>query len=327
MPLLARLRALSLLSTLVVVGCKREPSTGRRFLATQWDTAWRTPGALMDTLLPNLSALGIAGDLVVATDATRPAIVALDLHTGRLRWQLSQRGAGPHDVADPIQVITLSSGVAVLDLGNRRLTHVDAQGVPHTFTSLASAGAQPNDACAYGSDFLSADPYRATLFRLNADGAAIDTLTLPWPDLATAGMWSRQVMLRSDASGERCVLALMSGRGFAIGGPGMAWRLVPYVERFEVTGVGDRADEPPGNAPFFATLDVAFSGDTVLVLFAGRTPDEYRVVDLYAGATGQYLHSLRLPIETSAIAVAGEYLLARLRSDTTATTIVALRRR
>lgn len=298
--------------------------TGRAFREVQWDTAWITPRSVMDSLLPAATALAWTGGYLAVADASRPGVAALNPTDGSIRWARGRRGTGPGDFAEPIELLSLGGRVGVLDYLNRRIQRFDSSGELLGGTTLAAAGSQPNQACGLGAHVLVADVKRSRMLVLDSAGVAVDSVALPWVDLRARSEWSRQVMLRSDRMGLRCVIGLMSGRGFATVAFGRAPRAVSYVEAFEVTGVGDRTDERPGEAPYGAMLDADFSGDTVFVLFAGRTPDEYRVIDLYDVKASRYLESWRLPLETSEIAVGDKHLFARVRSDSIGPVIVAL---
>ena len=122
--------------------------------------------------------------------------------------------------------------------------------------------------------------------------------------------------------GKRCLVALSSGRGFAFLAPERDPVMGPYVEQFDVYGVGLRKDE--GKMRFWATYEAGILGDTVLILFSGTTSDRGRLVDRYNARSGEYLSSDLLPFTTNRLTAGGGLLFA---VDTSETKLVALRAR
>jgi hypothetical protein len=263
------------------------------------------------------------GQLYVLDNAIE-RIVALDAETSALRWKVGRRGAGPEEFAGIASLFPdRDGGVAVVDIQNRRITRVSALGKVLGAVSTGTMGQQPNQVCPFGDNrFLVADVFQPLLLEFDSTGALIERLSPIWPDLANARLESYQVTLHSDATSTRCLVALGTGRGFALLFPGQKPVVGRYVEEFDVYGVGARKDE--GKIAFWATYDAAFVADTVLMLFAGKTPDKYRLVDRYSATSGEYLDTYRLPSETGRFAAGGGMLFVL---DTSRTMILALRPR
>ena len=182
-------------------------------------------------------------------------------------------------------------------------------------------GQQPNQVCHLeGGRYLVADVFQSGLLEFDSAGTPIRKLAPIWSDLQSAGWEANQVTLHNDPSGSTCLVALSTGRGFALLGLREDPVRVPYVEAFDAYGVGERKDE--GEMAFWATYDAEFAGDTVVILFSGRTADRYRLLDRYNGRTGAYLNTWRLPFKTGEFAAGGGMLFV---IDTSGTRIIALR--
>lgn len=212
--------------------------------------------------------------------------------------------------------------MGIVDLANRRLTLVPPDGAVRASISLAAMGSQPHQVCASADRFIVADVFQPFLQVMDSTGASTERLLPIWRDLVGAGWESHGVMLRNDETASRCLVALFSGRGFAIVSPDGRRVTVPYVEAFDVFGTGTRRDE--GTMAFWATVDASFDGDTVLIHFAGKTADKYRLIDRYDANSGAYLGSARLPFRSPEIA-SGRGLVFAV--DSSGLAILALRPR
>jgi len=313
-------------SALIVTACQPEPVSpaGRQIVTVTWDTLWQTQPGFMETNLTEPSLMTFNQGKLLIVDGATPAVVALDPSSGRLLWKVGRAGAGPAEFAGVSSVVpNREGGIDVVDIVNRRFSHIDAAGTVTGTTSIARAGAQPDQLCSLEDGRrIVADPFRPEMAVLNSAGNVMARLPLPWPDLASARAESRQVILQSDASGGRCVVALTTGRGFAIllgqGDP----VLRTYIEPLDVFGVGARKDEPEVTTT--ATFEVDFVGDTLLVLFGGATTDQNRLVDRYSASTGRYIDSYRLPFKAYRLAAHGGTLFVR---GTSGLSIVAIRPR
>lgn len=315
-------------STVLVVvlqfACADGPQVERRFSQTAWDTVWQATGSFMDSLVPSPALLAFNRGTLFVVDRATPRVVALDAETGAYQWKVGRRGAGPEEFAGVSAMFAeRTGGVGVVDIRNRRVSVLSGSGEFVFRTPTVALGQQPNQVCPFGaSGFVVADVFGPGLLDVDTTGAIVNRRDPLWPDLAAADLQSRHVLLRSDGTGKRCLVALATGRGFALLSPGDSAVLGQYVETFDVYGVGVRADE--GEMKFWATSDAAFSGDTVLVLFSGRTPERARLIDRYSAVSGRYLDSDLLPITTNRIA-AGDGMLFVV--DTSNSSILALRPR
>lgn len=298
----------------------------RKLSESAWDTVWQTTAALLDSLLPTPWSVVVSGGVVFAFDDAKGTIAGFDASTGHLRFVVGRKGSGPAELALPVAgERSASGGYQVIDLGRRRLVHVDALGRANDRALLAQAGPSPGQLCDLRSRFLVYDPLAPWLRTLDTLGVVRDSIAPPWEDFDTLPLGGRIAWLRAGAGGDRCALLLTTGRGFALLDGDGRWTRHDYVERFEVSGAGDRAAEE--QVELTAAADAEFSGDTLIVLFNGRTKYASRLLDRYDGRTGAYLASDVLPFQTSDFAVAGPFVIARVFNDSTPPTLIAVRRR
>lgn len=305
-------------------GCTEDPGLGRRVTRTAWDTVWQASGPFMDSLMPSPALLAFNRGTLFVIDGATPRVVALDAGTGAYRWKAGRRGAGPEEFAGISAIFPdRAGGIGVVDIRNRRVSALTHSGTFAHRISTAGLGQQPNQVCPFGEGgFLVADVFGVGLVEVDSSGNLVTDREPLWPDLAAADWQSRQVTLRSNGTGSRCLVALSTGRGFALLAPGENPVIGRYVEDFDVYGIGARVDE--GEMKFWATYDAAFVGDTVLIHFSGRTPERARLIDRYSATSGYYLGSDLLPLATNEIS-AGDGLLFVV--DTSETSILALRPR
>jgi hypothetical protein len=301
--------------------CSTEPHPGRRIAAVAWDTAWQTSAAFMDSVIASPSILTFNQGTLFVLDASAPRIVALDAKTGMYLWRLGRAGAGPTEFAGVSALFPdRNGGVGVVDIRNRRATRLDLRGKVSGTISTASMGQQPNQLCWFGDNrFLVADVFDPMLGAFDTLGERVASLDPLWLDLTNADWESVQVTLRNNGSGTTCLVALSTGRGFALLAPGREPVVTRYIEEFEVYRVGARKDEK--KMTDWATYDAEFVGDTAVIHFAGRTDDKYRLLDRYSAVTGSYIDTYRLPFKTGEFA-AGAGLIFVV--DTSGTSILAL---
>jgi hypothetical protein len=259
-------------------------------------------------------------------DPSMARLAALDAKTGALLWRVGRRGQGPEEFAGASALfLDRDGGVGVVDFRNGRIARINALGKFTGLVSTGTVGPQTNQVCAFGENhFLGIDPLnRPAPFVMDSAGVLIRTLSPIWKDLVDApSIDSRTVLLWNDETGKRCLVALLSGRGFAILSPDQAPILTSYVEEFEVYGVGARKREQ--EVEFTALFDAEFVADTIAVLFTGRTPDRARLVDRYSSKSGEYLGSYLLPFKTTEFAAGGGMVF---ELDSTGTMIFAVRPR
>lgn len=308
----------------VAWGCTG-PSPGDRSITGRgWDTVWATSRRLTDTLIPSPNLMTYSSGRLFVYDNSLSRVVALDAATGRPLWAVGRMGNGPNELAGIAAILPdREGGVALVDIRNRRITRIDPLGQFSAPVPVTTIGQQPNQVCYMkNGTFVVADVFQPNLLAMTSTGELIERLGPIWLDVVSLAMESRHVLLRNDPLGERCLVALLTGRGFAIVTPDLSTRTARYVEPFDVHGLGERRSE--GDVKFSAIVDAEFSGDTLLVLFSGRTKEKYRLIDRFVGVEGRYLDTFLLPFGTDEMA-AGDGQVFVL--DPEQTGVVALRPR
>lgn len=309
------------------LACRSNPEAGpeRRMVTVQWDTVWQTSSAFMDSVLPAPALMTFNRGRLFVFDRALAQLVALDPNTGALLWKVGRLGQGPEEFAGVSALfLDRAGGVGVVDSRNGRIARVDPLGQFISLVPTGTVGHQVGQVCAFGeSQFVAADVFSPSLIMMDSTGALIRTLSPIWPDLVDLpSIDSRLVLLWNDEAGKRCLVALLTGRGFALLSAAQEPTLVSYVERFDVYGVGERQGE--GEVAFTAVFDAEFVADTVTILFTGRTEDRARLLDRYSGVSGEYLGTYLLPFKTVEFAAGGRLVFAL---DPSETGIVAVRPR
>ena len=307
---------------LLACGCDTEAPSERKITVTEWDTVWVTTRAMMDSLIPAPGLLTYNDGALFVVERSTPRVVALDAESGTFLWKAGRMGAGPEEFAGIAAAYPdRDGGLAVVDIRNRRISRLSPRGEFVSRIGTGNLGQQPTQVCRLGENrLIVADVFRSRLIESDSSGAPIGSHQLLWADLESTDWQSRQVTIRGNGEATRCLVALSTGRGFALLSPDSGPIVVPYIESFEPYQIGSRADE--GEMTHWATYQAAILNDTVSILFSGQTPEKDRLIDRYDAPSGRYLETLLLPHETSRF-TAGDRMLYVL--DTSKTQIVALR--
>lgn len=300
----------SLVAMIAIPACGAEPKespelgTGdraRRIQPIQWERRWTAGGSESDTTLLQPWRLAVGDSLVFVADKAGNRVAAFRSADGALAWIRGGRGAGPGEFQLPTSLaVTRSGDLWVADARNARITVYAPDGkllkmiplpdVPYTEAMCPLAD---------GGVLLAAATQTQPLIRLSADGDVVSRADLPWADLRGAPSLSTQKVLASTGSG--CVLALALGRGFALlRGDGV--QIHPYVESFALPAV-TKHTEDGGNSVVARVQDmrvaansVAYGEGEIAVAVGGPGRLANRLIDLYSGASGEYLLSLETPI-------------------------------
>lgn len=240
------------------------------------------------------------------------AVKAVSLETGDVVWQKGQRGQGPGEFANPMDVVVgKADSVWVLDPANRRIS---------VFGPDGSQGRTIRaDQESYHRFALSRDGFYAArsdvqlglVAKLAPDLALVGDMGVPtWvPELT---YFSSELRMGADADGSLVVVAFRyTGRIL------LNDRDKKNLREVVAVATADEPEEivltPPGGgvarrlAPNTRSLvrEVAVDGNDVYVLsFSESDEDDWisNAVDVYAADTG-YRHSLRLNRPASGIAV------------------------
>lgn len=316
----------AILALLLVLlgGCAEPPVGTRRIVTTAWDTLWQTTAAFGDSVIPSPDLLAYNAGQLYVYDVTAHRVTALEAGTGAVVWQVGRRGQGPGEYEAVASILPgPGGGLGIVGSLGGWLSWLSTDGTAAGRLPTTRAGAQANQACRIEDErLLFADAFSPWLRITGADGTRQDSVPPLWPDLAALGLEAHNVMLRSDSAGARCMIGLFSGRGFGLRTPAHGLNVAAYIEPLEAFRTGTRRDEP--ELEYWGPVDADFSGDTLWILFAGRTGDRYRLLDRYAAPDGRYLDSYLLPFPSIEFAVGAGLVFA---VDSSMTSILALRPR
>lgn len=321
--------------SVTALGRGTRTAEGRVLLSASFDTLWRRGGAQDDTLL--LAPITMAADSsqVYVFDAAAHRVVAFRAQDGQFAWTFGREGRGPGELSAVAMVAVSPLGeIVVLDRLNRRITVLTQQGQVRSEVPWHGRES-PANVCPLGdSTFLvgmMADGDVA-MARVDRDGRALERRPFPWPGLDSLHPLATQFRMWPLPPYGDCLLAMVLGHGFArLGRAGTAYAL-PYVERYPLPSM---SASPPGAArrsfqvapgARATASGVAVDGDTLTLIFGGKTRLASRLLDRYDFSSGRYLHSEILPGRTQLLAgAAGRYFV--VSTETEYPILSAIRRR
>lgn len=313
---------LLLLATAVAAGCKQRGAAGRHYIASTFDTLWvaseHSGAGLLDP-----GALTFAHGRILVVDQAERQVVALDPASGSVLWRFGGQGAGPREFRLPSSPRALPTGqVAVLDYPNQRVTVLGADGTLVRTISLVSTAGPPESFCALGEGHLLLEArFVDSLLVFDTNTGGLNGVRKPWPEPHDPDGALRQGLIVSDEHGRDCAVVMYRGLHFAMLPDGRFGEVRPYIESWELfagPGVPDPAED------HIAAWDAAIVGDTLWVLFGGRTEVERRVLDAYSTQSGAYLGSLLLPQRAGWFTAHGGHFFVGLRQEDDTYAIVAL---
>jgi hypothetical protein len=148
---------------------------------------------------------------------------------------------------------------------------------------------------------------------LNRAGGELAAYSVVMPDGTEPTRMQAQTTLASTAGGRGCVAAFRVGPGFLVFDGARLGPLRPYVEAIGFPEVERKKGDGAGGERLLygkgAASAIATRGDTLLVLFGGKSSRASRVLDFYDLEDGAYLHSLELPLVARAFANTGDTYL------------------
>lgn len=302
----------------------------RRIAHARWDTLWSVGGGVQDSILLQPWRIAASGDRVYVFDGAAARVLAFSARDGSVAWMSGQKGSGPGEFK---MVRDLEIGPEgrpmLLDVGNGRITTLDATGAVHRQTRLGSVG--------YVDQFAPLADGRAVLLTQHPDsaiaiadtsGGIVQRLGLPWKEFADLHPLVRQGNLASGGD-SRWAFGFGLGDGwFGFTGTRPDGGKRPYIERAEFPQVVEKREggtvttQLASYTPCSA-CSMTIDGTDFYVLFGGRTDNRRAVLDRYDLRTGRYRESLVLPAKTTEAAVAdGTFFLL---VEEPAPTLLALR--
>ena len=271
----------------------------RQLAGYQWDTLW-TFGGPGDTLLASAHSLvpDGRGGLFFA-DAQSFKVHHLD-SDGRLLWSWGREGGGPGEVRVAMAMtLDRDGGVALVDPGNLRIVRIDRDGrlvgeVPLRIDAGWVFDVVVLSSGTYVMQTSGSDPW----VLVDSTGMQIGVADAP------QGLADFTVPQRAGSivkwKDEQWAFGFETANGWFTFDREVSALGSPYVEHTDVLPA-NATRFPPGTVPSGYSLSVR--GDTLAVLFMGRTRARSRVIDRYDMHTGSYLDSLILPMAAKAASV------------------------
>lgn len=295
-----------------------------------WARRWSTPlvlertipGPAHDELLMPSSLVATAEGRVVLFDFGSMELRAFSREGAQL-WRAGRKGAGPGEFRNAMDVKMRSDGgIAVLDMGNRRITTVSASGrVLRTAPVRMSAHriVPLPDTTLFA---LAGDDSSTLWIGVNVRGDSMRRTAAPAALVANQGI-EREIFSAPLIDGA-VVAFRWSSKIALLGADGSVRQIIDGIEPVAFPGVksyplksgkfsGEVHRVNPAATP--AALSITATHDELLVLFAGATPNRGRIVDVYDRSSGLYLRSHLLPFPVLELVVLPDNALATLRSD------------
>lgn len=242
---------------------------------------------------------------------------------GSQRWRVGRKGSGPGEFRNAMDVEWRADGkLAVLDMGNRRITTVSAAGrVVRTIPlRLSSPRIVPlPDTTIFA---LAAQDTSSLWFAVSANGDSIGRVVAPFALHASHAM-ERESFTAALEHGA-VVTYRWSDKIALLDSAGTVRRLVAGVEHVDFPGTrsyplnfGKFSGLSYRVSPDAVTgaLSVSAHGDEVWVLFGGATELSGRIIDIYDSNTGDYRGSRLLPAVAIELAVLSDGRVAALRNE------------
>ena len=262
----------------------------RADMEAKWDTLW-TFGGVGDTLLSAVGNL-VADDRggVFLMDHLLSRIHHLDAE-GVLRWSWGTEGRGPGEWHEGrAMALDVNGGLVLVDYGNRKIMNLNYDG-----DLTNEVGYDLQSGLVFGVAVLQSGLYvinteaRVPWVLVDREGRTVESVELP------RGFDRLSMRQRAGAITEwkedRWVFGFQVGNGWFTFRREATELESPYVEH---------TDFPARNAPMVgdrpvSAISLSVSGDTLAVLFSGKTRLRLYWLDLYDLNSGAYLKSLFLP--------------------------------
>ncbi|MGV3707880.1 MAG: thioredoxin domain-containing protein [Gemmatimonas sp.] len=294
---------------------KREWSDAPRLLRS----ITGTPGD--ELLIPGSLATSATGDIVVF-DFGSMELRAFNT-AGQPRWRIGRKGGGPGEFRNAMDVkATNDSNLAVIDMGNRRITVVNAAGKLRRMIPVPLSGSRLIPLAKAATYALTNTDSGGLWVSIDARGTRIARNHAP-ADLATRDGLEREAYSTPTRTGSALSfrwsdqLAILDHEGRItrrVNGiepvpfPGI--RSYPMkMGRFSghVSRINPRAPE--------ATRAITSDGERLYVLFSGTSTLRGRIVDVYDADSANYKGSFELPSAATELTALPNGLMATLRLD------------
>jgi len=302
-----------LMSPGVLAGClgdidgAQEPRPDRQIEPASWDTLAFVEMAAEDTLLFSTNDMMASSRGLWVLDRIGSRVAHFDWD-GELQWYAGRAGGGPGELLNPRTLaVDTHDRVWVLDMGNHRITGFGPDGRMVEEVSLQNLDAVIHTMAvnASGDRFFGMTlGDRLQPVAVDLDGRVETGPRIRLRDAGAASSLAFQGYGRGAGLDDQWVYAFSTGDGlFRLDGVEVLGERVRYPEwvPFPETHVQRQEDgERVGTItrlaePSFSAGDVVVADGRILVRFRGEGDDAGRLVDIYDLASGDYLHSVRLP--------------------------------
>jgi hypothetical protein len=283
----------------------------RRVLASDIQELWHLGGTLQDTLLSLPLFLQADTGLVLVFDDGARRLIALDAHTGEIRWTFGRQGGGPDEFVSVRDVrIDADGRIAVLDQANARVLLLDREGKPLHHVRLAHPSLALH-VVPLSADrlLLVTDDPREPLVVIDTSGTVVQRHPFAWDGFGRLRLMARQGTVAS--AGTDWAYAFLFGNGwFPYRGVTPLGPIGRYLEHQEFVRPVTRRS---GNVtqtlmPFqpCAACSASLNDGILYVYSARRGPQRPPYVDLFRWETTEYLGSIVYPRSVQSIVVSGE---------------------
>ena len=314
-----------------------QPGT-RRFVADSfWVRQWMRGGSKEPDLFTQPRHVVSSAGMATVLDVGTREVFAFDLVTGKSRFTLAAKGAGPGEFQRPARIAATPTGFLVLDHGTSRLTAFDGAGRAQWDTPLKTAVGTEGICVRENLQILTKTEGAVNaLLMLDTAGKAVGRYSLDASANPTASLeWSGTVA-GPDARGN-CIVARRYGSEWFVVSPAGDVRRYVYVVRARAPRV-DMKEKVTGTVKISPTIeedtnerfqkietdvsiyDAMVRADTLIVRASGPGTDEMRLLDYYHIPSGRYLHSRRLPGLTNGVTIGadGQFLAIIMGDETSA---------
>jgi hypothetical protein len=296
-------------------------SLTRDFVDATFDTTF-VLGSVNDTVLLNPIRIVVTEGFVYVFDAGDNTLKAY-ANTGRHIWTTGRGGGGPGEFR---KVRDLSIGadgaLLVLDQGNGRLSVVGADGQLRHEISLTSLDGSPEQVVQIAADSFivyTLTPM-APLAVVDTAGGVLTTTSPSFDVLSKVPYLGTQAYLSSDPYRPQTWIYgfMFVDRWRVFDGLEPASEERRYAEEIPLPEV---ETEDLGRGQFSTrmknsvrgALSISVVGDTAFVLFAGRTAERNRLVDMFRLSTGRYEGTILLPGMANDLAATRDHFVLLVR--------------
>jgi len=278
----------------------------RTWASVRWDTVWVQGGPDGTVTFGAPVAIVSRGGTVYVGDGMLHEVVALDAHTGKVKWRVSS-GTGL-ELKNPSTLVPLENGaLLVADPSTSRLYVIGAGGNGHREVTLPQSAGLLHSACALDGGTWALEIFEAgaPLVLVDTTGRIVGRRSSKF-ERTKNGMFAGQAQFAGESEPGACVLMQLHGEAFSWlapdGTPGVARPYITTSSRYEALRTKDARELLPQTA-----LSGVVGGGELWIATPNPQADSANIIDRYH-SNGAYFGSLRVPRNISLFARAGDVL-------------------